>query len=221
MKMRIVALGVFLVAGVSLHALSPVIGPTVRGVAPQVILNSGAQFLTIDGSVFAEPIRVFFRDGDKAIEAAIVSHTLSRITVLSPRVDLGEAQREIFDVAVFTQVGTSSQALAVLKSALAVRLPEFQPGVVAISPNEGRLKTTTRVTIFGEGFDMPLQVFAGDRELQVISVSYDEIVALMPPGEQPGRVAITVLNVGTGKNATIDNAFEYRGARPHREPRDQ
>ncbi|MFZ5788579.1 MAG: IPT/TIG domain-containing protein [Acidobacteriota bacterium] len=90
--------------------------------------------------------------------------------------------------------------------------PTYEPHINAISPNSGPIEGGTRVTIFGYGFHSPVQVFFGDRQAQVVSVAYDQVIALSPnispvQPNTPTTVAITVKNVSNGLTS---NGIDFR-----------
>ncbi|MGQ9495136.1 MAG: IPT/TIG domain-containing protein [Thermoanaerobaculaceae bacterium] len=87
------------------------------------------------------------------------------------------------------------------------------PQLFALMPNAGPVEGGTRVTIFGTGFQAPVQVLFGDRQAQVISSNYNEIVCIAPSiapsgPSTPTVVNVTVTNILTGK--TSSNALAYR-----------
>lgn len=87
------------------------------------------------------------------------------------------------------------------------------PKLTALMPNAGPIEGGTRVTIFGSGFQAPVQVLFGDRQAQVISSNYNEVVCIAPSiapsaPSTPTVVNVTVTNILTGK--TSANALPYR-----------
>jgi hypothetical protein len=90
--------------------------------------------------------------------------------------------------------------------------PTYEPHINAISPNSGPIEGGTRVTIFGYGFHSPVQVFFGDRQAQVVSAAYDQIIALSPnispvQPDTPTIVPVTVKNVSNGLTS---NSIDFR-----------
>lgn len=87
------------------------------------------------------------------------------------------------------------------------------PQLYALMPNAGPIEGGTRVTIFGSGFQAPVEVRFGDRQAQVISSNYTEIVCITPsiaPSAPftPTVVNVTVTNILTGMQSA--NALQYR-----------
>jgi len=69
------------------------------------------------------------------------------------------------------------------------------------------------VTIFGSGFQSPVQVFFGVAEAQVIKVTFDQLIVISPPslstGTSIGSIDIKIINVGSAKTATLTAGFRY------------
>jgi hypothetical protein len=92
------------------------------------------------------------------------------------------------------------------------------PTVTAVLPSSGTNEGNTRVTIIGSGFSTGgVQVFFGTVEATVISVSYNQVLALSPRVSIGGdnlnaSVPVTVKNIGSGlvSNATVN--FTYTPA---------
>jgi hypothetical protein len=86
------------------------------------------------------------------------------------------------------------------------------PEIYAISPNSGPIAGGTRVTISGKGFQNPVQVLFGDRQAQVVSVNYDEVIVISPsisPSQPntPETVQVTVRNI---RNGQVSNGVPFR-----------
>jgi hypothetical protein len=93
--------------------------------------------------------------------------------------------------------------------------PASAPTVTAILPSSGKNEGNTRVSIVGSGFVAPLQVFFGPAEAQVLSISYNQIVALSPPAtgiglpNQNQAVNVRVREVTSGLEGTLNAGFQY------------
>ena len=78
------------------------------------------------------------------------------------------------------------------------------PTIASVLPASGTSEGGTRVTIVGSGFSVSsgVQVFFGPVEATVISVSFNQVVALSPIqiGE-PTPVQVTVRNIGNGQTS--------------------
>ncbi len=91
--------------------------------------------------------------------------------------------------------------------------PAVTPVLYALSPDSGPIEGGTRVTIFGAGFQYPVQVLFGDRQAQVISSNFNQIVCIAPSiaptdPNSPTTVNVSVVNVLTGKVSS--NTLPYR-----------
>jgi hypothetical protein len=82
-------------------------------------------------------------------------------------------------------------------------------------PSSGVNEGNTRVTIIGSGFQAPVQVFFGNVEATIVSVSFNQIVVLTPAAFGSGRdnlnqtVDVRVRNVTSGQEATLEDGFRY------------
>jgi hypothetical protein len=92
------------------------------------------------------------------------------------------------------------------------------PVVRTVQPTSGPIGGGTRVTIVGDAFQQPVQVFFGSAEAQVISVTFDTIIVMSPrasdtapggSGVVTGPVAVTVRNVGSNTSGTSPVQFRY------------
>jgi uncharacterized repeat protein (TIGR01451 family) len=89
------------------------------------------------------------------------------------------------------------------------------PTITAVLPSSGSNDGNTRVTIIGSGFVTPLQVFFGPVEAQVLSVSFNQIIAVTPPASGAGlpnlnaSVTVRVHEVTSGLDAILANGFRF------------
>ena len=85
----------------------------------------------------------------------------------------------------------------------------------SVLPSSGKNEGNTRVSIVGSGFIAPLQVFFGPAEAQVLSISYNQIVALTPPAtgiglpNQNQSVTVRVHAVESGLDGSLPGGFQY------------
>jgi hypothetical protein len=88
------------------------------------------------------------------------------------------------------------------------------PRIIALSPPVSSRDGGARVTIFGESFQSPVQVFAihadgSQDELQIIGVRFDQIELITPPSRVDEVVGIRVVNVADGTSVTLPDALRY------------
>jgi hypothetical protein len=175
--------------------------------------------VTITGTNFVAPVRVFFDFGAGTTpkEAFVTSQTESQITVLTPSVDLGTGQTKTANIIVITRAGTSDEQRAT-SPAFTFQAEVLTPVVTTVSPASGPIDGGTRVTIFGDAFQAPVQVFFGSAEAQVLTVTFKQIVVVSPAardtapggsGSVTGAVDVRVININSNKSNTLPNAFRY------------
>jgi len=199
-----------------------VTAPSITAVTPAVTIPSGGQHVTITGVNFAEPLKVLFDIGQALpVEALVVSSTATSIDVLTPSVNLGVGQQLVADVIVITRAGTANEQRAEKTGAITFRAEVLTPHISTASPNSGPVVGGTEVTIFGDGFQAPVQVLFGAAEARVVDVGYSQIIVVAPAardttddgsGTVTGQVPITVRNINSQKEATMSNGFHYVAA---------
>ncbi len=194
--------------------------PTITTVNPNFGLPTGGETITITGTNFIAPVRVIFDFGaGKATkDGLVVSVTPTQIVVVTPPIDLSSGQTQAAAITVITQAGTASEQRVSRASAFTYQLAVLTPVIRAMSPTAGPIEGGTRVTIIGDAFQAPLQVFFGSAQAQVINVQFNQIVAISPTardtapngsGAVTGPVDVRVLNVGSGKSVTLVGGFRY------------
>ncbi|HEV7920598.1 MAG TPA: IPT/TIG domain-containing protein [Thermoanaerobaculia bacterium] len=200
--------------------------PTITGVTPTFGKPSGGETVTINGTNFTQPVRVFFDFGNNTapVEAFVLpDSTSTQLRVLSPKVDLGAGQTKPATIIVITQAGSATEQRATSQPFTFVA-EQLTPVPQSISPSSGPITGGTRVTIFGSGFQAPVQVQFGDlsvpawQDAQVISVTFNQIVAITPDARSTspnggipvtGPVDLRVNNIASGISATVDNIFRF------------
>jgi IPT/TIG domain-containing protein len=175
----------------------------IQDISPHVIRPQGGDLLTITGTGFQSPIRVWIG----AREAFVVSVTYHQLVLITPAFDLGEGQTKELPVDVYNQAGTIFEQR--LSSVVTVRRLRLTPKVAAVSPQTGSLTGGSRVTIFGEGFEAPTQVFFGDAEAQLIAVGFSQLTVIAPPGRGLGDVPIRIVNIYSNTEVTQPAAYRY------------
>lgn len=201
----------------------PTTAPSITSVSPAIGSPAGGQRVQIIGKNFKEPVRVLFDTGGPLpVEAFVVSRSDTVIEVLTPSVNVGAGQQFISDVIVITQAGTATEARAELEDGFTFRNEQLTPRVSTISPVSGPVTGGTRITIFGDGFQAPVQVLFGAAEARLLApIEYNQIIVEAPAardtsgngsGTVTGPVAITVRNIDSQTATTLDPGFHYVAA---------
>jgi large repetitive protein len=183
--------------------------------------SAGNDTVTINGGHFGANIattRVTFCGRP----AQITAQTDQTITVSTPA---SPAALEVCDVVVTRDIGLCSQQSATSPQQFTFSLV-LTPVIFSISPVTGPNDATTRVTIFGTGFQFPIQVFltvgacGGVVEAEVSDILLTTIVFKTPLANGPnaclaGALAgISIKNPSTGKTATSPVSFQYFAVLP-------
>lgn len=194
-------------------------GLFISSLSPSSGSTSGGTVVGIAGGGFgtsASSVRVEF--GGQAAQILSVSDTT--LSVSTPRYTLPNPEvAQAVDVVVYTAVGEPTQACARATAAYTYAPGVTDPVIYSISPVTGPNDSSTRVTIFGGGFQFPSQVFVGSgdcrREAAVVSIAPEQIVFLTPIASGGNSclanqlVGIEVVNPATGKRATSPDSFKY------------
>jgi hypothetical protein len=194
--------------------------PTISSISPTTGLPTGNQTLTITGTNFRTPVRVLVDPGNGQTpkEAFVTSVTPTQITVVTPAFDLGVAQQIVASITVIVEAGTPTEQRVTKSAAFTITAPVLTPVVRSLAPTSGPIDGGTRVTITGDAFESPAQVFFGSAQAQVLNVQFHTIDVITPAardtnpngsGAVTGPVAVRVLNVNSGKSVTADAAFRY------------
>ena len=197
----------------------PSTAPTITSVSPSIGRPAGGEVIRINGTNFKSPVRVLFSTGGATPkEAFVVSVSPTVIEVITPGVDLGAGQQLESTITVITEAGTASERSVIASSPFTFRAEVLTPRITTASPNSGPINGGTRITLFGDGFQAPVQVLFGAAEARVIDVKFDQIIVLAPPGRDTsddgsgavtGFVPITVVNINSATRVTLDSAFRY------------
>jgi chitodextrinase len=197
----------------------------VNSLSPNTGDPAGGTLVTISGGGFLAPVAVTFGGSS----APIKSVSTNAIQVIAPPSATPVPVGQVLQVSVIVtnDVGSSQTGTATLTNAFTY-VPGGggvqQPQIFSVSPASGTNDGGTRVTITGEFFVPPVQVFFGTGqspsafnglEATVQSVTGNQIIAISPPARGFGQdntnvlVSIMVKNVTSGF-ATIDSAaFKY------------
>jgi hypothetical protein len=207
--------------------------PTITSISPSFGRPEGGEIVTITGTNFRTPVRVLFDLGGGIIkEAFVASVTPTQVQVVTPSVNLGAGQTLDATIILLNEAGTTNEQ-RVTTAPFTFRLAQLTPAITTVSPDSGPVAGGTRITIFGSGFEAPVQVSftlgAVFAQMTVLSTTFTQIVAVTPPardvnpdgsGSLVGPVNLRVLNINSATSATLTAAFRYTpkmqitGARP-------
>lgn len=208
----------------------PVVVPTITSVTPTSGSPAGGETVTINGANLKGPVRVLFDFGGGTTpkEATVLSATESQIVVLTPGIDLAPGQTKNATITVVTQAGTASEKPVSAPAPFVFQIAVLTPVVSTVSPDSGPIDGGTRITIFGSGFQAPVQVSLapgtsggaqGWTAIQVVSVRFDQIVAITPAardvnpngsGTLVGPVDLRVRNIFSNTEVVKAVAFQYK-----------
>jgi hypothetical protein len=194
--------------------------PTITAITPATGLPTGNQTVIITGTNFRIPVRVLFDpgNGQAAKEGFVTNVTPTQITVVTPAFDLGVAQQLVANITVIVEAGTPAEQRVTKSAAFTITAPVLTPVVRALNPTSGPIDGGTRVTITGDAFEAPVQVFFGSAQAQVLNVQFHTIEVITPAardtnpngsGTVTGPVEVKVLNVNSGKSGSAAAAFRY------------
>jgi hypothetical protein len=198
-------------------------GPQIFGLSPSSGRSSGGEVVNILGQGFgsvASDLSVSFADTEGVVKLGTVmavSPDGSQIQVETPRFStLPLTADEPQDVTVATIDG-----VVTLDDAFIVLADEPTPAIASVSPIAGPLDGGTLVTIFGSGFQTPLQVKFGVLTALDVNVfndttpaDNDRITCVTPDYSQqeevpPVVVDVEVTNVTSGNFDNLPGAFTY------------
>jgi hypothetical protein len=198
----------------------PSTAPTISSISPATGLPTGNQTVVITGTNFRVPVHVIFDPGNGLApkEGFVTNVTPTQITVVTPAFDLGVAQQVVANVTVIIEAGTPTELRVTKTAAFTITAPVLTPVIRALNPTSGPIDGGTAVTITGDAFEAPLQVFFGSAQAQVINVQFHTIQVVTPTardtnpngsGTVTGPVEVRVLNVNSGKSGTLAGGFRY------------
>jgi hypothetical protein len=195
--------------------------PTIGSVSPTTGPPAGGTVVTITGTNFRTPVRVVFDAGPAGVKEAFVNQntvTPTQIIAVTPKIDLVSTQTQAAAITVIVDAGNPTEARASKSAAFTYVTTNLTPVIRFISPTSGPIDGGTQVTITGDAFESPVQVFFGSAQAQVISVGFNQIIVMSPTardtnpnatGTVTGPVAVKVLNGNSGKSVTLNDGFRY------------
>lgn len=200
----------------------------VSGISPAVGNPQGGQEVVITGGGFDGPVRVTFNGAAATVRS--VSPNQIRVVVPSAAaagVSVGVGQTVPVSVGVTINYNETGQLTDTLPSGFSYSLGgsvPTQPQVFSVSPASGTNDGGNRVSIIGQGFQSPVQVFFGfgagaanfnGVEAQVESVTSDRIVVIAPAARGFGQnlrnqvVDILVKNLNTGFSTVAAGHYRF------------
>jgi len=202
-------------AGPFVSFCDPSFGPATGGTA---LALHGGRFCATSGCTGSEAANtrvVFFVNG-VAREATVVSVTNDLINVLTPGFPEATSPSTPVEIRVTLGNNTATPTVLSLPNCFAFgTIGSSTPRITAVLPASGVNEGNTRVTIIGSGFQAPVQVFFGEVEATIVSVSFNQIVVLTPPAFGAGRdnlnqqVDVRVRNVTSGLESTLTGGYRY------------
>jgi hypothetical protein len=184
---------------------------------------AGGTLVTISGGGFQAPVSVTFQGSS----APVKSVSQSSIQVISPPSPSPVAVGSTLQVSVTVTNGGTLGGSAQLSNAFTY-VPGGggiqQPQIFSVTPGSGTNDGGTQVTITGQNFVAPVQVFFGmggnatsfnGIEATVQSVTSNQIIVVSPPARGFGQtntnmlVSILVVNTGSGFSTVRPQAFQY------------
>jgi hypothetical protein len=194
-------------------------GPFVSHCDPSFGTPAGGTTLTINGGrFFGSPssTRVLFSAAGVIREGLVTDLTANTVTVVTPAFPEAQSSSVPVEIRLTLGTNTSTPLVLTLPNCFAFGTsPSNQASITAVLPSSGSNEGNTRVTIFGSGFRAPLQVFFGNTEATVLSIAFNQIIALTPPAFGAGAnnlnqsVPVRVHLVESGQDAILGDGFRY------------
>lgn len=178
-----------------------------------IVVIAGGGFTAGGTSTDALRTAVFF-GGSQGVTLSV---TDSQIRVTTPRHVLSSPDKpDTVDVKVVVDAGGPKEACVQAASAYTYYPGGYlEPAVTSISPSSGPNDASTRVTIFGRNFKLPMQVFVGGVEASVVEIKASQIIFLTPIATGPNSflagqtVDVVVHDPYTGKEFPSPVRFRY------------
>lgn len=197
----------------------------VTSVSPSSGVPAGGDNVQVFGTGFIQPVIVRFGGVPAVVQS--VTPTSIRVRTPTPLTPVPVGQTRTVGVEVVNAAGTATQSTSSLDNAftyVAGGGVNPQPVIFSVTPASGVNEGGTRVTINGDGFQSPVQVFFGQGtsaanfngiEATVESVSSTQIVVRTPAAtgfgqaNQNALVNILIINTGNGFSTVRTAAYRY------------
>ncbi len=178
-----------------------------------IVVIQGGGFTAGGTSTTTDRTAVYF-GGNQGVTLSVSD---SEIRVTTPRRVLASPDKpETVDVRVIVDAGGPREACAQAVKAYTYFPGGFlEPVITSISPSAGPNDASTRVTIFGRNFKLPMQVFVGGVEASVVEIKASQIIFLTPLAAGPNSalagqtVDVVVRDPYAGKEYTSPVPFRY------------
>ena len=202
-------------AGPFVSFCDPSFGPSTGGTALSI---RGGRFCPSQGCTGneASTTRVAFIVNGVVREATVVSVNADTVNVLTPGFPEVTSPTTPVEIRVTLANNTATPTVLTLPNCFAFGTTlSTVPTITAVLPASGVNEGNTRVTIIGAGFQSPVQVFFGEVEATIVSVSFNQIVVLTPAAFGSGRdnlnrtVDVRVRNATSGLESTLDDGYRY------------
>jgi len=185
---------IYKTCNLAITSITPDTGPVTGGIEAVI---SGANF-TEDYRVWIKFVHEY-EDGSKDTTVVEEIYEIRDTTVrfLLPPSIIG-----VKDVVVYDRFGERS-----LEDGFTYYAPKSSPVITSVTPGEGSAAGGDLVVIEGEDFRPGAAVTIGGAAAEVVSIEWDTLEVITPPGE-PGYQDITVANTDGGR-AVMEDGFKY------------
>ena len=180
--------------------------------------NGGTSLALTGGGFTGTPstTQVVFNAAGVSRQALVTSVAANQIVVVTPGFPEATSASVPVSIQILLNNGSGNPTVLSAPTCFVYSTSTIGPPTVnSVLPSSGKNEGNTRVAIVGSGFVAPLQVFFGPVEATVLSISYNQIVALSPPAagiglpNQNQLVDVRVHEVSSGQDGILTGAFKY------------